>query len=458
MVKERSRNLPLSLDFSDRYSLLPDFPHQWLGRTFRSQIKHLHLQLIPSNYDDAEPYLNHSMSSLETLTVDLDDPMGEAGLVLSRRFCRQAPLTKLILHNCAVHWNHPWLGAKLTVLSLSCGNWGSSEKLLPSLEELSSVLSRLVSLEELHLSDIFPIDLQPADSPSITVAHTCTRLKLYGSERNEEALNLLTHLSIPEGCFVFTEARLSEESSESTFEALDFAMNALYTPSPGRRTHFPQEVLVCMYQLSFHDAEFTQSEWTTSMHERLGEHPERPGSRYLTLDMDMHSAPEDRLAFCTRFLKVSMEHIRAISFSHYASSAITRASLWPKLSGATDVHRLGIDIGGGTELLHALAEVHDHEGHRIFTLLPRLETIHIHSGVKPSQRVKPGQRHVGQIPRQPDEEIALVALARARSVHGAPIRELVVEQSLREWEFWASFGGLCSVSFQDFDGCPPHTS
>ncbi|KZV74884.1 hypothetical protein PENSPDRAFT_153769 [Peniophora sp. CONT] len=232
----------------------------------------------------------------------------------------------------------------------------------------------------------------------------------------------------------------------NTQEVVEHAVQNLYhSGRKQRELCAPQELIVSPDGLHFHQRELPRSQWTTfagyTGFPREEPHaPEYDGSTYVgvTTHHRYYEEPEEGLTLSRHIIfAFPLQSLCAISFSRAA--AVNLYYLWDFLAPLGGVRRLGIDAGGGIELLNALAQVEPHA--RKIKLLPLLEIIHIH--------VDGRDRKPSNFPER--EMKALVSLIKERRRYERPLQELVVEQSMAWQSMWNNIlKPLIPVTFCDF--------
>ncbi|VDB86637.1 unnamed protein product [Peniophora sp. CBMAI 1063] len=235
----------------------------------------------------------------------------------------------------------------------------------------------------------------------------------------------------------------------NTQQAMEVAVKHLYRSGREQRDICsPQELVVSPDGLHFHQHELPRSEWTTfagyTGFPREEPHsPEHDGSTYFGVSSHYqdYRKPKEALSLSRYMLFTlpAMHDVRALSISRDAATDMKH--LWDGdfVKSLSAVRRLGIDAGGGVELLKALATVD--ERMREMKLLPLLEVIHIHVESRDQQQ-----------PNFPEREMkALVNIIKERRRMKRPLRELVVDQSMAWQSMWENvLKPLVLVTFCDF--------
>lgn len=341
---------------------------------------------------------------------------------------RPHALTRLRLSDCSVPANSPLLSSSLTHLFLESS--GSSQPEFPD-------LTSLPNLRELELVDVFPIAQERTSTIQLPSCLKLLRLEARTPAETTSCFHLIARLKLPLGSTARLEALYTAEVSESESEMMKGVLEGFFTDSsrPVIELRVSNDVIDTLY------GPRTPVEWTHYPH-GFGE----------TLAVDrIHGA---RHTFCqqppgaTTILScISLAHLRSVHLSDWSIDGARLGTVTRALQHATQLNRLSLQSPWQCErLLRRLGEVaEDHAAgmvHPSFELFPQLEVVVLHNQ---------STWKIGNERNWPVVISCTVALfldfLEMRSRHGAPVRELFVEESLKDWDAWALVGRPTAITF-----------
>ncbi|KZV73608.1 hypothetical protein PENSPDRAFT_750011 [Peniophora sp. CONT] len=447
----RSKLLPLSLTFNNEGALYDDkaLEHAaapWLTPIVVSRIESLTISYCEVSEGNAIGRLFlRPMPHLAYLEVSLDsDPQGPVPR-LSPRFCPEAHPEKVHLSGCLPHWTSGFLSPRLTHLNLHVYSlvdigW------LPFWDQFSLFLSSLNRLEELDLQDVFPTIIPRMHNNTVTLPPTFKRLKLGASHYNYLCLEFLLHLVLPSSCQVVVEMRNLTEPQpiENIADQLGRALSMLHRIH-GQDT-LPAEIVVSDRAIDLYKDELAQDSWTTdtingsvmasqpatNMRSKLAQ-----VQMFVSPDASEENTPD--LKFTHHLFSLPLHNLSALSLSPHAIADLARTQSLMRLSAATGVRRLGIQIRGCAPLLNALRVREDMNG---FDVFPSLEVIHLH--------MHPWDTQLPEFKSSVDIA-AIMDLVVARKAGGVPLKAIVVQKRLEGWDTWNVIRSIQGpVHFVDF--------
>ncbi|VDC04026.1 unnamed protein product [Peniophora sp. CBMAI 1063] len=457
LVIQRSRDLPLEVTLGhNREDYEPAELERVVTTWFTAdtaavngRIRTLSIQCLEEDLGTIATYLQAPMPKLVELVVDIENPDEPIVHRLPRTFCPEAQLIKLRLVDCLPHWDSPLFSATLTHLTLTCFGHPDTT-FFPTHERLVGLLSSLGNLEYLDLYDVFP----PPSSTNTTIRLPASVKHVYLEARRAFAncLSFVSTLSLPPSTCV--EAKVLEIGSAIEHQEDPFALVETLTPmlnptilalqNARADQAKPVELVVELYGIGFHAVQQTRAGWTTAIPAHANTLPREraDGSVFFSVLPDSEVDPAGEFCLCTRVLSLPLREIRAISFARHAITQMKRANVLRDLVRAQAVRRLGIVLSDSAPLLDVLSERLPDGSFRVF---PLLEILHVHVGYLSSDVTL----------RESDcvqDTLALAAFVAARREYGAPLKEIVVEKALADWDVWEAVKYDVPVTPFDFPG------
>ncbi|VDC00436.1 unnamed protein product [Peniophora sp. CBMAI 1063] len=158
------------------------------------------------------PFLTGDFPRLQTLTVDCREPqwyevdqedadLHSSTVTVRRLEIQHAPeLTRAVLNNCLLPWTAN-VFSQLTHLEIRVNGGDNfiADDLLPTHQQLQTVITSMVALEELYL-DIFPeYDDVNQEQPPIALSPSCQQITLRGRDAflNRHCYRLAASLVVP---------------------------------------------------------------------------------------------------------------------------------------------------------------------------------------------------------------------------------------------------------------------
>ncbi|KZV73610.1 hypothetical protein PENSPDRAFT_648759 [Peniophora sp. CONT] len=460
-ILERSRSLPLRWMVGRVNQPTPNNVEQWVSTWFNSaavseRIRSLDIEVDEVDFGTLAPYLQYPMINLVDLTVQMDSG-DEVGVIrLPHTFCPGTEhLAKLYLLDFIPHWDSSLFCASLTHLSMRY-TVDPDPEYIPTREQLFGLLSSLTSLQYLSIHNAFP-HVPPPNAPNtvITLPSSLKHVDLETSQIHARCLRFMPSLSFAPSTCVDIKVKeiggdlemedLPLELTEALLPMLDPAISALHS-SRGRHAP-PVEIIVEQYGLTFHTAELFRSSWTI----KISFETELEGALSFSVRVGREVDPSGGCCLCRRLLSLPLHDIRAISFARHAVIEMNRVNVLPDLVRAQAVRRLGIDIKDSASLMNVLSERLPDGTFKVF---PLLEILHVHLDYDYRRTRVSGSSNVQkELPQQSaciSDALALADFVAARGDGGAPLREIVVEKALADWDIWDVVRSEVPVTLFDF--------
>ncbi|KZV73835.1 hypothetical protein PENSPDRAFT_749863 [Peniophora sp. CONT] len=361
------------------------------------------------------------------LSIELDDR------IIDSEMFRPPPnqphtLTRLRLIDCFLLPNSPLLSSSLTHLILE-----SSE---PSSQFAFPDLTLLPNLRELRLLDIFSAAQYEASEIKLPSCFKLLQLECQTHTKITSCFNLVARLKLPPDSTATLVAIYPSDDS-SVIDTMKEALKGFFNDS--RRP--VSELRIFESVIDTLRGQRTQTEWTL--------YPPEMGEA-LAVDR-MHGA---RHTFCvepktTAVLScISLTHLKSVCLSDWSletTDGVFDAVLF-ELQYATQLNRLSLQSPWQCgKLLQMLGEVDDSHTadpvHAPIALFPQLEELILHD-----QGTFPVDERNRHIMISCSATAVLVFLGR-RARHGAPLRKLLVAESLKDWDAWSLVEKPTAVTF-----------
>ncbi|KZV73615.1 hypothetical protein PENSPDRAFT_732804 [Peniophora sp. CONT] len=461
LVQERSSSQPLSLTFDRPTSWglndrdIPASMDIWMTETFCSRLRSLKLlNISPEQFEIAWPHFTKFMGHLTHLTLSMDDEGGHNAIIpLPDDICfliQSSSLHELCLEDCLPFWNpFPFCGT-LTSLEL-IRYFAVNGDFRPTFEHLATVLTSLLSLQQLKLRDIIPEDVPGHCTHPIVLPLGFKSMSYVVQDDVSIGLPFLTHLALPPSSASFIH--FSDHSSYLSDEAevLVTAMPIFYRV--GGADVQPVELIVDGDQILIGRCERERRRtWTASIppstaYDALYSASPPPGEtrvRIYSRSRSSNGRPGPQLLLGHHIIAAPLRSLRAIALSWRSMKDMAANDSFTGLDIARGVRRLGMDLPGSGVLSNELRTML-RESYCVF---PSLEIIHVHIG-----------HHNEDSPYCLTEDwetvcmedaMELADLVKDRKEGGAPLQEIVIEKDMANWAVWDVLRRDVQVTLLDF--------
>ncbi|VDC01260.1 unnamed protein product [Peniophora sp. CBMAI 1063] len=454
-VIQRSQRRPFNISFfGDSHVTLGRLDArlpQCFAPPMYDRLQELSLEEFPlSAYERVASHLSAAFPNLRTLRVDLlleemdDVPELPSDMQLS------ASLTKLVLINCLPpRWSPSFFGLRLKHLTVRCPEQTPPTS-LPSVLQLATVLMSLKSLEVLTLEDVFADRLLLEDCyPAIILPLSLRFCELRASEHNachRACFEFLAHLVPP--CNVELKVDIYDPYDISSFSSgVDLPTFSTLTSTAIQSVygHLSPAKALIVTDTAFltHRNDTSESSLGHLMDTSHGVFSALIDNRESLITLSFEAAGVQPLA--TSRLPMTLEHLASISLTARGLSIVyDNPAWWDAFETARGVRRLSLCMDDCAAVLW-LAERVMEQGEMGFPFFPNLDSICI---TAQNVRIAKDPRH------RPSFESALRALeavVKGRNTIGpCRVREVVVDQLLREWWAWDTFAIHAQVTFDGF--------
>ncbi|KZV73604.1 hypothetical protein PENSPDRAFT_732797 [Peniophora sp. CONT] len=445
-VYHRSKRLPLSLTVRTNtnlydYEELKRAATAWLTPIVCSRINAVTLlDCVDEDLALVAAVCSQHMPELSCLEVCAE--VDETVQCLPARFCSGARPAKVTLFGCLPHWNTTLLSPALTHLSLHAGT-SVNGALLPPWAHFAALLSSLQLLEELHLDDIFPPVLFNTPYTVVALPSSLKTLDLAASRYCYQCLKFFVSLQIPPKSQVNIVMKEIEPPQfvEDIVTELPSALKMLH--GTDENDALPAELVVDPFTVDIYMDELRGESWTTDTirdsHVRATSGPRahmsvHPGEAL------QDAWERSALRVIPHLLTLPLHNLSALALSRVAVEVLVQGGHVSGLSAAKGV-RLGLEVRGYAMLLAVLC-VGDLD--RGFDLLPALEIVHLHIGASDS---KTGISESDCT----SDMLALAYFVTERRDGGAPLKEIVVQKGLENWDVWDAVRSVVTVNFVAFN-------
>ncbi|KZV73822.1 hypothetical protein PENSPDRAFT_749857 [Peniophora sp. CONT] len=442
MFLSRSRSLPLGLTFATYTKEPSKSPLRfWFSPTILRRAKAI--EYVDSGRA-ADPGLwqelsKHAMPHLESLDISIYNRMNSNAItqdIFPSPTGRPYPLRRLSLHDCFLPLGSPLLSASLTHLSLSSHDSPSA----PVSLRLSDLLA-LPSLRQLQLVNVFP---NVQEYQGFVALPSCfqllmTRAHAYHTPALSTAcLDFVQRLRLPPAATACLDLYTPAEAT--TVEELDGVLKTFFDYST--RSAIELRVEAAMIGVIYGDR--PREEWTQCISE---------AAETYTKDK-VHAA---RHMFSTEPSVVAM--IACINLTQLTSVYLFDSALRPEstdnllgaLESATRLHRIALQSPWRCQpLLHALghcSEPQDTKSASPRLPFPHLEVIIIHDHGEDPPIYEEEPEYKDRLAEISCLTASIVDLLERRSGHGMPVRELLVEDTLKDWDVWKMVEAPTVVKF-----------
>lgn len=385
---------------------------------------------IPESPGAWQELFKHTLPHLDALDISLVHRT-DSNLITPDMFLppsdRPHPIRRLELSDCYLPLGSPLLSPNLTHLTLSSSEPPSEG----STFKVSDLIGALPHLQQLQLLNIFP-DTQEMHGPStLPSCFELLQLKVEHAPTVLAAcLHLIEHLRLP----------------PAATACLDLFMLHGHTEVGSVLKKFFEYDARSAVELQIEDAMFgvlygerPREEWTRSSSE---------AAELLAIDR-VHGA---RHIFSTEpsvtamLSCINLTHLKSVYLFDSALKVALLEDLLGTLASATALHRIALQSPWQCQaLLHALGQCSASQTAQAGSpqlLFPQLEVIIIHDDG-------------GEDPGDDKEMAAKIScltavfldLLERRSGNGAPVRELMVDEALKDWDVWKMVDSSTVVTF-----------
>ncbi|KZV59142.1 hypothetical protein PENSPDRAFT_672558 [Peniophora sp. CONT] len=384
---------------------------------------------------------------LRELSVYLGQGEGaKSPLILPPGLCSAPYVEYLELNACLRSgWDAPIFSSRLTFLAVRA--WKDYDvHLMPTMQELSDILSLMFSLEFLELQDVFPAIVETRfEGPSISLpASLCSMVLLCmsSSTRQRDGLALLGRVCLTHD--IHLDVCLDQPD-------IIGGVDTHFGPTlPSPVFTDLRNIYRCQSQPR-HLCLGTGAFLSINAENPHSDGCSWPASVELEMFMDITDA--------TSLITVNFAHttisawadvcvgipggLTSVTFLPGVASAHLKDESWQRaLMRATEVQRVSVHVGDFAALL-PLGECVLAQGSFFLAVFPRSETMHIHTGAGSPKTTTEQKEQLYD-----SGVIALrIPLRSLKQLKGSTLRRLTVDGALRRWTVWSRFESDLQVDF-----------
>ncbi|KZV67358.1 hypothetical protein PENSPDRAFT_736545 [Peniophora sp. CONT] len=375
-------------------------------------------------------------------------------------------LHSLVFRNCFPSWSSPLFSAHLTHLSLETDYvyYGGSRELFPAMPEFQHLLSVLTPLENLNLDEFLPVHAEednarmeecyvfPQSLRRLRVCCESPALLTEGAYRH-----FIERCKLPPTTIFIGDASM-DETKEMEEEDHDFTLGSYLRPITqidAANDQCWRELMLGRFTTGLRSGIATSGPpWTYSQHptEQSRSIYTRSSFPAEVVDSLWTFKPDLWASGCTRggrLLRYNwidtrkylhlfpLGSINTLSLLPNVMSLFPTADAWnTSFATALRIEHLSASYLRCVQLFSALSRLDSDSGLPI--LFPRLSTIIFVSETHPLDE---------HIALRVAVDISLLDIRAIRKEAGVPIRQLIVEKSMSEWDIWERIRDGPVVSF-----------
>jgi hypothetical protein len=332
-------------------------------------------------------------------------------------------------------WSKPYVSPNLTNLVISLEK--PLRENLPSLNQLTDLLSSLTQLQHLHLRDVVPHEPLSNTDSQIHLSANLKSLFLNGFHLGNQTASLWTHLVVPSS----TQVRVCLRKLD-----VRHATPAGHSLSTLSSESLHQELIVSRTSINFYHYTRVRDEWKIALPTPPHFLLSRSGGLHMGIILGQTS-PDSNTEVVTSItpfilqLKEKFSELSAIELSGDVADWLGNDDAWTTaFKSARSVSRLSISFESASNTLLALSR---HETIKNgmqpsveFSLFPALETLFI-------------VEHAVKVTEIWMDEFSswLIHCLQVRREHGAAIQEVVTTESLINLHLWHAIKKEVLVTF-----------